>query len=620
MKSEPKPATKPKRRRKVADDAPPKDAVRREIGRKEIGRKEIVLGGLGVSAGIAIGVAHVVEIGAVQIPEYEITASEVEAELARFAEALEKSDRQLKKLKTKSAELHGTAAEELGFLLEAHMQMLSGSRIVRGVENRIRRDHVNAEAAVQAAISAVAEEFEALDDAYLAARADDVREVGNRLLRNLTKTPYEAFKHLPEGAIVIAEELTPADTALLDPRHVSGFATALGGAQSHTAIMARSLELPAVLGIPELLTRVKSGDPLIIDGHTGHVVIRPTRERLAEYQRRIARLAQEHQQLAGLRRLPSMTTDGRRIGLFANLELPREVENALQAGAAGVGLLRTEFLYMNRPDLPNEDQQYEILREIVEGMAGRPVTVRTLDIGNDKLAPALKDLMVETANPALGLRAIRLSLRHRDLLDAQLGAILRAGVHGPVRILLPMISSVGEVRQTRAALDQVARRLKRRGVKIVEPLPALGAMIEIPGAALAADALAQSADFFAIGSNDLTMYTLAIDRGEEQVAHLYNPLHPAVLRLIQFATEAALRARIPVSVCGEIAGDPKFVPLLLGLGIQELSMAVSNIPRIKQRVRSLDFAAAARCARTIMDQTDSGRIAALLDDFNSLAT
>jgi phosphotransferase system enzyme I (PtsI) len=609
MKSE-----KPRRRRKAAD------GEQREPIAKEPGRKEIVLGGLGVSAGIAIGVAHVVELGAVQIPEYDITAAEVEAELARFAEALAKSDRQLKKLKTKSAELHGAAAEELGFLLEAHMQMLSGSRIVRGVENRIRRDHVNAEAAVQAAISAVAEEFEGLDDAYLAARADDVREVGNRLLRNLTKTPYEAFKHLPEGAIVIAEELTPADTALLDPRHVSGFATALGGAQSHTAIMARSLELPAVLGIPELLTRVKSGDPLIIDGHTGHVVIRPTRERLTEYQRRIGRLAQEKQQLAGLRRLPSMTTDGRRIGLFANLELPREVEHALQAGAAGVGLLRTEFLYMNRADLPDEDQQYEILREIVEGMSGRPVTVRTLDIGNDKLAPALKNHMVETANPALGLRAIRLSLRHRDLLDAQLGAILRAGAHGPVRILLPMISNVGEVRQTRAALEQVARRLKRRGVKIVEPLPALGAMIEIPGAALAADALAQSADFFAVGSNDLTMYTLAIDRGEEQVAHLYNPLHPAVLRLIQFATEAALRARIPISVCGEIAGDPKFAPLLLGLGIQELSMAVSNIPRVKQRVRSLDFAAAARCARTIMEQTDSGRIAALLDDFNTLAT
>jgi phosphotransferase system enzyme I (PtsI) len=599
---------KSRRRRKTPDG-----------DKRETARKEIVLSGLGVSAGIAIGEAHVVEIGAVQIPEYDITESEVEAELERFAEALQKSDKQLKKLKTKSAELHGAAAEELGFLLDAHMQMLSGSRIVRGVENRIRRDMINAEAAVQAAISAVAEEFERLDDAYLAARADDVREVGNRLLRNLTKTPYEAFKHLPEGAIIIAEELTPADTALLDPDRVAGFATAIGGAQSHTAIMARSLELPAVLGIPELLTKVRSGDPLVIDGYTGRVVIHPSRERLAQYERRSAEIEQEEKQLARLRKLPAMTTDGRRIGLFANLELAREVEHALEAGAAGVGLLRTEFLYMNRPTLPSEDDQYEILREIVEGMAGRPVTIRTLDIGNDKLAPALKHLMVETANPALGLRAIRLSLRHRDLLDAQLGAMLRAAVHGPVRILLPMISHVSEVKQTRAALEQVAKRLKRRGVKISDPLPPLGVMIEVPGAALAADALAQCSDFFAIGSNDLTMYTLAIDRGEEQVAHLYNPLHPAVLRLIQFATEAALRGRIPISVCGEIAGDPKFAPLLLGLGIQELSMAVGNIPRIKQRVRNLDFAAAARCARIIMEQTDSGRIKMLLEDFNALA-
>jgi phosphotransferase system enzyme I (PtsI) len=605
MKNEqPEGGGRPRRRRKSPDGE----------------RREIVLKGLGVSAGIAIGEAHVVEIGAVQVPEYDIAESQVDAEIARFAEALQKSDRQLKKLKTKSAELHGAAAEELGFLLEAHMQMLSGSRVVRGVESRIRRDKINAEAAVQTAISAVAEEFEKLDDPYLAARAADVREVGNRLLRNLTKTPYEAFKHLPEGAVVIAEELTPADTALLDPKRVAGFATAIGGAQSHTAIMARSLELPAVLGIPELLTRVKSGDPLVIDGYTGRVVIHPNRERLAQYERRSAEIEQEQKQLARLRKLPSMTTDGRRIGLFANLELPREVENALQAGAAGVGLLRTEFLYMNRPTLPTEDEQYEILREIVEGMSGRPVTIRTLDIGNDKLAPALKDHMVETANPALGLRAIRLSLRDRNLLDAQLGAMLRAGAHGPIRILLPMISAVSEVKQTRAALEQVAKRLKRRGVRIADPLPPLGIMIEVPGAALAADALAQCSDFFAIGSNDLTMYTLAIDRGEEQVAHLYNPLHPAVLRLIQFATEAALRGRIPISVCGEIAGDPKFAPLLLGLGIQELSMAVGNIPRIKQRIRSLDFAAAARCARIIMEQTDSGRIAMLLDDFNALAT
>jgi phosphotransferase system enzyme I (PtsI) len=293
---------------------------------------------------------------------------------------------------------------------------------------------------------------------------------------------------------------------------------------------------------------------------------------------------------------------------------------AMHAGAEGVGLLRTEFLFMNREDVPDEEEQYQALRTIVETMAGQPVTIRTLDVGGEKLAPSLRDHLGESANPALGLRAIRLSLKRRDLLDDQLAAILRAAVHGKVRILLPMISSVSEVKQVREALLQVARRLKRRGQKLPDPLPPLGVMIEVPGAALAADALTQVADFFAIGSNDLTMYTLAIDRAEEQVAHLYNPLHPAVLRLIQFSTEAALRARIPVSVCGEIAGDARFTPLLLGLGIQELSMAANSLPRVKQRIRNLDYLASARFARQVMDQWDSGRIAMLLDDFNSLAT
>jgi phosphotransferase system enzyme I (PtsI) len=272
---------------------------------------------------------------------------------------------------------------------------------------------------------------------------------------------------------------------------------------------------------------------------------------------------------------------------------------------------------MNRPDLPDEEEQYQALRTIIKGMDGRPITVRTLDVGGDKLAAAL-DVQPGGANPALGLRAIRLSLKMTELLETQLTAILRAGAHGPVRILLPMVSTVAETRQVREILTTVAKRLKRRGTKIADP-PPLGVMIEIPGAALAADALAQVADFFAIGTNDLTMYTLAIDRGDEQVAHLYNPLHPAVLRLIQFTTEAALRARIPISVCGEIAGDPRYAALLLGLGIRELSMAVTALPRVKQRIRNLDLLAATRFARQIMDQSDSGRIAALLDDFNALA-
>jgi phosphoenolpyruvate-protein phosphotransferase (PTS system enzyme I) len=275
---------------------------------------------------------------------------------------------------------------------------------------------------------------------------------------------------------------------------------------------------------------------------------------------------------------------------------------------------------MNREDLPSEDEQYEFFATLVRGMRGRPVTLRTLDVGGDKLPEALAHYAAaDSANPALGLRAIRLSLKERRLLDAQLAAMLRAASLGPVRILLPMISTIGELHRTREAMEQVARRLRRRGVRLPEKLPPLGAMIEVPGAALAADALAGEADFFAVGTNDLIQYTLAVDRSDEQVAHLYNPLHPAVLRLIQFAVEAAERRHIPVSVCGEIAGDPRYAALLLGLGLRELSMAPQSIPRVKQRIRSLDMVAATRRARAIMDQADSGRIAALLDDFNAMA-
>jgi len=358
---------------------------------------------------------------------------------------------------------------------------------------------------------------------------------------------------------------------------------------------------------------------VIIDGTEGAVVVNPGRETIARYEARQQTLEREERQLARLRRLPAVTRDGVEIALQANLELPRELDQALAAGAQGLGLVRTEFLYMNREDLPDEDEQFEAYRGLVRGMAGRPVTIRTLDVGGDKLAAPLAEAAGESANPALGLRAIRLSLRDRPLLDAQLGAMLRASAEGPVRILLPMISSVAEIRKVREAVGQVARRLKRRGVRIGDPPPPLGIMIEIPGAALAADALAAECDFFAIGTNDLIQYTLAIDRSDEQVADLYNPLHPAVLRLIQFAVEAALRARIGVSLCGEMAGDPRYTALLLGLGIRELSMAPGKIGRVKQRVRALDLVAAGRRAHAIMDQFDDARIVSLLDDFNASA-
>ena len=588
--------------------------------RKAAAKGELRFEGLGVSLGIAVGPAHIVESGSVHVPEYKLAPDKIEPERKRFAAAVAKAQKQLGKLKAKSANLPGAAAEEVGFLLDAHLQMLTGSRVVRGVDRRIAEEALNAEWAVQAEISKVAQDFAQLDDPYLSARAEDIRVVGDRLIRNLTATPFIAFSHLPEGSIIIGEELTPADTALMDPRIVAGFAAMLGGAESHTAIMARSLGLPAVLGVAGLLGQVRTGDVIVVDGDEGHVIVNPSPRTLEFYRTRQQADQREQRQLARLRRLPAVTRDGTEVTLQANLELPRELALALDTGAAGVGLLRTEFLFMNREELPDEEEQYRELAGLVEGLGGRPITMRTLDVGADKLAYSLATHLGAGANPALGLRAIRLSLKEPALLETQLAAMLRASAHGPLRILLPMISSTIEVRQVRDVLARVVRRLKRRRVKMADPLPPIGVMIEVPGAALAADALAQVADFFALGTNDLTMYTLAIDRGEEQVAYLYNPLHPAVLRLIQFTTEAALRARIPVSVCGEIAGDPRYAALLLGLGIRELSMAATALPRVKQRIRELDLLAATRCARTIMDQSDSGRIAALLDDFNTLAT
>ncbi|MCH9013042.1 MAG: phosphoenolpyruvate--protein phosphotransferase [Proteobacteria bacterium] len=575
-----------------------------------------VFEGLGVSPGVGIGVAHQRESGEIQVLEYQVPARRIPEELERFHGAVARSRRQVAKLVAKAERFHGAAAEELGYLLEAHLQMLKGASLIGAIERRIEDTRCNAESAVMSEIGAIVENFAAMNDPYLAARGQDVREVGLRVVRNLTKTSYTGFGQLEPNSIVIAEEITPADTALMDPRQIRGFASVLGGAEGHTAIMARSLGLPAVLGVTGLIGGAKSGDTVIVDGSNGRVIVNPTARCLADYGRRRKALEREARSLTRLRNVPAVTRDGTRIDLQANLELPRELAQALAAGAEGIGLLRTEFLYMNRDDLPDEEEQCAALSEIVAGMAGRPVTVRTLDIGGEKLATSLGPHVSEGLNPALGLRAIRLSLKRPKLLETQLAAMLRAGVCGPLRILLPMISTVYEVHEVRKCLHKVARRLKRRGVKIADPLPPLGVMIEVPGAALVADSLANVADFFAIGSNDLTMYTLAIDRGEEQVAHLYNPLHPAVLRLVQFSIEAAFRARIPVSVCGEIAGNPRFTPLILGLGVRELSMTTNALPRVKSRILRLDMQAATQRARTIMDQSDSGRISALLDDFN----
>lgn len=580
------------------------------------GGKRGMLEAIGVSPGIAIGPAHVVDVGAIQVPEFTIADKKIDAEVARFEAARARADKQVRKLRSKAQALPAGVLDELGPLLDAHAAMLGSSRLAGGVTAMIRDKKINAEAAVQSVVGELVRGLAAVQDAYLAARGQDIREVGDRILRQLTETPYQAFSHLPEGAIIIAEELSPADTALLDPTRIGGFVTALGGTDSHTAIMARSMGLPAVLGATAAPKAIRSGETIIVDGDTGRIVLDPDEDALADYRRRATARERLERELTRLRALPAVTQDGVTIALMANLELPRDLEIAVDRGAEGVGLFRTEFMFMNRDVLPDEDEQYAALRQVVDGMAGKPVTVRTLDVGGEKLATALGDRIADSANPALGLRAIRLSLREPKLLETQLAAILRAGAHGPVRILLPMISSTAQVRAVRTILTRVVRRLKRRKVRIADPVPPLGAMIEVPAAALAADALAMECDFLALGTNDLTMYTLAIDRGDEQVADLYNPLHPAILRLIQFTVDAGNRRGLPVSICGEIAGDPRYAPLLLGLGVKELSMSATALPRVKQRIRRLSFGPATQRARAIMDQLDEGRIAVLLDDFN----
>ncbi|MEQ8735928.1 MAG: phosphoenolpyruvate--protein phosphotransferase [Rhodospirillaceae bacterium] len=580
--------------------------------RKDSG-KEQQFSGLAVGRGIAIGTVYRHDSRYnVYVREVRIPASRIKREQARLTNAARKSSREIDLLQKKASQLPGAAREELGYLLDAYQQMLKGSRLIRGVEKRIEQDRINAEAAVLKEINLMEEAFAAMEDSYLSTRIDDIREVGNRLVRCLGKKESVAFGSLPRNAVIVSDELSPADTALLDPSQVAGLATVLGGVESHTAIMARSLALPAVVAATELTNWARNGDTLIVDGSAGYVILNPTAATLAEYRKRRAAYLRSRRLLDKLRTVPAVTQDGVAVNLQANIELPTEIDSVIKSGATGIGLLRSEFLFMNRTDLPREDEQFEVLRNVVDRMDGRPVTIRTLDIGADKLSDALG--FEPGPNPSLGLRAIRFSLRHRKPFMEQLTAILRAGAYGPVRILLPMVCTVGEVREVRRILTRLAGRLRRKGVKIADPIPPLGIMIEIPGAALAADALAAEADFFAIGTNDLTQYTLAIDRSDETVAHLYNPLHPAVLRLIQFSAEAAAAAGIPVSICGEMAGDERLTPLLLGLGITELSMAAGSIPRVKKRVRALNLSAVSGRARRLTNDADSERLNAFIQE------
>jgi phosphoenolpyruvate-protein phosphotransferase len=608
-------------------EPPPPQHKRLSRARLESTRPEKQFVGIPISAGVAIGPVFSATEPSPKIARLKILAADSAGEGARLDAAVAQSRKQLTKLRARLAVLPEESQAEIAPLIDAYIRMLGPSRLIRAVRQRIEETLLSAESAVvaetdaiAAAILAQAEPGMPADDkASLERRAEEVREIGRRLVRNLTRAPYRSFAALPSGAVLVSEALRPSDAALLDPSRLAGVATEEGGAEGHTAVMLRALGVPAVLGAAGLAHAVRPGDIAVVDGSAGTVVLNPSAATIAAARRAVTAFAREQQRFARLRRLPAETLDGEAVELQANLELPLELPLVAQSGAVGIGLLRTEFLFMNRETVPDEDTQTETYRGIVEAMGGDPVAIRVLDWGGEKDIEALSSAgivpEVADANPALGLRGIRLLLRKPELLEIQLAAILRASAAGPVRVMLPMVTTVAEVRAAREIYERVARRLRRRGERIPDKLPPLGIMIETPGAALSADALALEADFFAIGTNDLTAYTLAVDRAESDVAELYDPLHPAVLRLVQFATEAALRMRMPVSVCGEMAANPRLIPLLLGLGLRSFSMTASAVPRVKQTVRGVEIDACARFARSVMEQSDPARIEELIAAF-----
>ncbi len=590
-------------------------------------RPERRLGGVAISPGIAIGRPAAPGEAPVPVTRHRIEPGAEQAEADRLTDAVARSLRQLEKLNIRLALLPEETQHEIAPLLEAYRQMLGPSRLLRGASRRIHDERLNAEAAV-------AEEAEALslrlrdqsggasdteDAAAAMRRAEEVREIGRRLVRNLTRAPFRSFTAIPVGAVLLAEQLRPADAALIDPSRVAAVVTDEGGEADHTAIMLRALGIPAVMGVSGMTEAARSAAMVIVDGSAGTVVIDPTPATLASARSGVAAYARERQRFARLRRLPAELSSGEQVELQANLELPTELPLIAQSGAAGIGLLRTEFLFINAEFLPDEAAQEAVYREVIEAMGADCTTIRVLDWGGEKQSEALGNIGFAPGggdlNPALGLRGLRLLLRHPAVLETQLAAILRASSAGPVRVMLPMVTILGELRAARAIYERVARRLRRKGVKLPDRLPPLGVMIETPAAAIGADALALEADFLAIGTNDLTMYTLAVDRASADVSALYDPLHPAVIRLIADTTEAALRLRRPVSCCGEMAGNPLVMPLLLGLGLRSFSMNASAVPRVKQAVRALNLDECRRFARRVSEQTDPESVARLVAEF-----
>jgi phosphotransferase system enzyme I (PtsI) len=580
-------------------------------GESHTAAASFTLQGAGVSGGIAIGHAHLVSTARLEVAHYEIDAAQIDEETARFDRAIAQVEAELAAL---VAHLPAGAPLEMKAILSLHVMLLKDSALSVAPRELIRNRRCNAEWALTQQLDYLVSQFEEMEDPYLRERKQDVVQVVERVLAAMLGTghapPEPAHE---EDVIVVAHDLSPADMILFKQHRYAGFVTDLGGVTSHTAILARSLALPAIVGLHHARGLIREGETLIVDGREGVLIVNPGERVLAEYRERARKLEGEREKLKRLRSSRSATLDGVAVELLANIELPQDVGEAAEAGAMGIGLFRSEFLFLNRDDLPSEDEQFEAYRKVADAMHGRPVTIRTLDLGADK---SINGAERSGPNPALGLRAIRFCLAEPQMFLTQLRAILRASRHGKIRLLIPMLAHAHEIEQTLAAVRQAREMLDDQKIKYDRHIQ-VGGMIEIPAAALSLPYFLKKLDFLSIGTNDLIQYTLAIDRTDDTVAHLYDPLHPAVLQLIAQTIRGAKKAKTPVAVCGEMAGDAAMTRLLLGFGLREFSMHPAQLLAIKHEVLRTRIKDAERGAARITREHDPAKARALLAKLNA---
>jgi phosphotransferase system enzyme I (PtsI) len=577
----------------------------------------IALHGICASKGIAIGRVYVVERGRVDISEYHLDETEIGREIDRFGRAVEKARAELRAIRDR---IPANTSADIAAFIDTHLLMLEDSALTKAPVDLVKGRHCNAEWALKLQRDALVSVFEEMDDPYLRTRKDDVEHVVTMLQRLLLQQekPYEEKSDSRvTGHVVLADDLTPADTVSLLHRGIAGFVTEYGGPTSHTAILGRSLRIPAVVGMHQARLYIHDEDLVVVDGQAGVVLVDPDERTIEHYRAQQRHIEERHTLLARLRDAPARTLDGEEIVLQANIELPEDVDNVTEVSADGVGLYRTEFLFMNREDTPDEEEQFEAYSHVVSALNGAPVTIRTLDIGAEKTLDGGRHGSPWSPNPALGLRAVRLCLREPALFRTQLRAILRAARRGPVRLLIPMLSGLQEISQIKQLVAECRESLTADGLEFDPDLP-IGAMIEVPAAALCADLFAERLDFLSIGTNDLIQYTIATDRVDDEVNYLYDPLHPAVLRLIDMTLKAGEAAGVPVSMCGEMAGNGRYTRLLLSMGLRQFSVPPNALLEIKQVINASHAGRLRELAKEVSQAVSAAERLAALEEMNHI--